>query len=103
MRIVTGCVCPSVARRQLLAFVLEIEAVARLDLDGGDTLRAVSCDRRLAAEVTRLIELGGTRCLHRRSDAATGLGDFLIGRTFEALFEFRRAVAAIDRDECGSR
>jgi hypothetical protein len=79
---------------QLLAFIGEIEPVARFDLDGGDALGEQRIEPRQG--LRHQFGLGrGARRRDGRDDAAAGAGDVLITRTRQPQFEFMRAVAAM--------
>ena len=79
---------------QLLAFMLQRQAVARFDLDGAHTL----CQQGLQAR-GRLCEefvfRSRTRGLDGRHNAATRLGDLFVGGTCQAQGELVGALAAV--------
>lgn len=81
---------------QRFHLVVEIEPVARLDLDSGDAFRqqGVEPRQRLADQ---LVLAGGAERPHRRHDAAAGAGDLLIGGARQPHLELRSAVADMDQ------
>jgi len=74
---------------------LDIEAIAGLDLDGGDTFRDQCVEPRQRGFDQ---SFDGERVgrLHGGDDAAAGTRNLFIGRALEAHLEFARPVAAID-------
>ena len=81
---------------QRLRLVLQIEPVARLHLDRGDTL----CDQRVEPRQGfrhQRFYRGRPQRLHRGDDAAPCPRHFLIGRTGEPHLEFVGAVSRVDQ------
>jgi hypothetical protein len=80
---------------QHFALGLDIEAIARFDLDGGDAFGEQACEpgRRPFQQLLFSRGAGGA---DRREDAAARLGNLGIGNAIEALLEFLGAVAAVD-------
>src|SRR5476651_926305 len=81
---------------ELAALGREVEAVARLDLDGGDALS----DQRVEAGQgggDELVFGGKARRLHRRGDAAAAFGEFFVAGAREPELELLGAVAAVDQ------
>ena len=83
-------------RLQLAALGIELEAIAGLDLDGGDALgdQGVEPWQRRSHQ---LVGAGLPRRLHRGNDAAAGARDFFVTRACQTLLEFVGAVAAVDQ------
>ena len=81
---------------QHLAFVGQVEAVAGLDLDAGDTV-AHQAFQALGGAGEQLIFAGRAGGAHGAGDAATAGGDLRVADTLQALFEFIAAVAAEHR------
>ena len=83
------CIAPDPARgAQLAQLGVDVEAVARLDLDGGDPFgekgpQSIEGERGQAV----LVRLPGR--LHRRQNAAAAARDLFVGHAFEALLELR--------------
>ena len=82
-------------RAQHLEFVGDGQPVARLDLDGGDSLGDQRVEPRQRARDQRILVRVACRA-HRRDDPATGACDRLIGSTFEPHRPFARSVAGVD-------
>ncbi len=83
-------------RAEHLQFVIERQAVTRLDLDRGGTLG----DQRVEAGQRAGDQIGlarGASRGHGRADAAAGPGDLLIGRAVEPHLELPGAVAGMDQ------
>ncbi len=70
-----------------------VEAIAGLDLDGGDTLSNQGIDTRQGS-FQQLLFTGCARRLDRGNDAATGPGHFFVRCTLKTHFEFTCPVAA---------
>ena len=84
------------AARSWRASVSRFEAVARLDLDGGDAFgdQRIEARQRLRDQFV----LGRrARRLHGGEDAAAGARDLLVGGAGEPQLELVRAVAAVDQ------
>jgi hypothetical protein len=82
-------------RLQHLELGLDVESVARLDLDRG----GAAGDQRLQPRprgLDQLVEARRARRLHRRDDAAAGRGDRLVAGAFEALLELAGPVTGED-------
>jgi hypothetical protein len=86
------CLAELSADREHLQLRLDVEAIARLDLDGRDAFGR----ERLDARERRCVQRVGRRCArraHGRHDAATGARDVLVARATQALLEFFGAIA----------
>ena len=81
---------------QLPALGIEFEAVAGLDLDGGDAFGDQGVEPRQRCR-DELVGACLPRRLHGRDDAAAGARDFFVARAGETLLEFVGAIAAIDQ------
>ena len=73
---------------------LEVEAVARLDLDGGDALGNQCVDARQGVR-EKGVRIRPTRRFDGGEDPAAGPGDVLVARPLEPHLELLRAVAAV--------
>ena len=82
---------------------LAVEAVARLDLQGGDALGDQRVDARQSGVASSALEAGRAGRAHGRGDAAAGAGDLLVARALQPQLELARPVAAEDDVACGSR
>ena len=81
---------------QHLAFVVEVQAVAGLDLQRG---HAVVAQRARARQRLRqqFVLAGGAGVAHGRQDAAAGARDLLVVGALQALLEFAGAIAGEHR------
>ena len=80
---------------QHLQLGLDIEAIAGLDLDGGDAFGHQGVEARQRG-LDQLILAQRIRGRYGRDNAASGARDFLVGRALQPHLEFLRAAAAID-------
>ena len=95
MRTVERALAPSRrATRSILRSVVEVEAVARLDLDRVDAFG----DQRAARQRRGTARPRWPRASRAtvETNAAAGAGDLLVARAREAQLELARAVAAVD-------
>ena len=81
---------------QLAALGIELEAIAGLDLDGGDAFRDQGIEPRQRRS-HKLVGAGLPRRFHRGNDAAAGARDFFVTRACQTLLELVGAVAAVDQ------
>ena len=86
----------ALAACSIFSSVVDVEAVARLDLDRGDAAAHQRARAAAATASTSSSSEAARVALTVESDAAAGAGDLLIGRAFEPLLELARAVAAED-------
>jgi hypothetical protein len=90
-----GLAADAAGDAQHLQLAVAVEAIARLDLDGGDAGRLQPFETTEGRGVE--VVLGRlARGLDRGDDAAAGAGDLLIGRALQTLFELAGTVAAED-------
>ncbi len=80
---------------QLAGFGVRFQAVAGLDLDGGDAFGEQGVEARQGLRDQLVLGCGAGR-LHGGEDAAAGTRDLLVGGAAEAQLELVRAVAAVD-------
>ncbi len=81
---------------QLAALGIEFEAVAGLDLDGGDALRDQGIEPRQRCR-HKLVGADLSRRLHRGNDAAAGARDFFVTCARQTLLELVGAIAAVNQ------
>ena len=79
---------------QQAPFGLQLQSVARFDLEGGDALghEAFRPHRRRGQQ---RVEPGGPCCVDSGLDAAAGARDVLVGNTAQPLLEFLDPIAAV--------
>ena len=78
-----------------LHLAVEVEAVARLDLEGRDAVAHQRLDAPAGAGEKLVLALAAC-CTHGRDDAAAGARDLVVGGAGQPQLELVRAVAAID-------
>ena len=84
------------AARSIRISVVAVEAVARLDLDGGDALRQQRDRAAAGVARTRSSSLAARVALHGRDDAAACARNVFVGRAGKPQLELVRAIARID-------